>query len=170
MHHGNTPATDLRNAALVIEQVPGGWTRNTAVHPQTGGVCAMGALVLACGAGLTHNGHVFQLGSLGTSLGATQRYEEAHHALQAELRIIHGRTAVPYWNDEVAADAHAVVYTMRRAAERWEREHVTRAAERLVGDGPRIRYSHEVKFTYDELITAVEPKQKDLALASGPVA
>lgn len=189
LHCTDTPASDLRNAALVIEQ---GWTRGAMVNEHNGGVCALGAIRLATGTRLVREGaghclvcdahRPFRL--IGGDRG---RYGPAVRAL-AEALPRRGRfsgnaeTDVADYNDTLGflgpAGTRHVADLMRAAAARWESEHAREAGSvRPIfgvrrGDAP-ITAAEFYKMIACEtaVITAAElPARKELALAGGPAA
>lgn len=119
----NTPATVLRNAALVVEH---GWTRHTYTDRYTGNVCAMGAIHLASGASKLidvretspYNYGVESIQGVGSTLA-----DAAAAALSDELSVSRRgwHTSVTGWNDCTVACAADVAAMMRAAADRWEK-------------------------------------------------
>lgn len=120
---GNTPATDLRNAALVVEHC--GWTQGTVLRRNSGEVCAVGAIELATDYTLVMDdvklpGAVirrFNMAGTGSS-----REAATINALDRHLRAQRLRSHVESWNDQPGRTPVQVARAMRRAADRWERE------------------------------------------------
>lgn len=123
--NGNTVATDLRNAALVVEQ---GWAQDTMVDRVTGYVCADGALRLAAGAKLMRGGYsLFRVAPIdghegfgwGPEWAGSVRYVQASNWMEKSLglRLVH-------WNDCYAGSSQEVADKMREAADKWEEEHM----------------------------------------------
>lgn len=136
---GNTPATDLRNAALVVEQ-PGTWTRDTMFAESGGRVCALGAIEVAVAAKITTLDRArFHADPLPEVFwGANRkRVVAATHALAGTIR-----PSVPQWNDTVVTGPEEVAAQMRLAADRWEAENQlaqsVRQADLDLASGPVV--------------------------------
>lgn len=141
MYTGNTPASALRNAALVVEY---GWTRGSYIQPVTGDVCAMGAIILGSGASKLVTDERGLFGAQDILQPSTEWADivtATEQVLRADL-LEHNPNAyisVTGWNDEHAADATVVAATMRRAADRWEQEHqpaLVAQADLALASGP----------------------------------
>lgn len=179
----NTPATDLRNAALVIEQ---GWVQGAVIDERTGRVCALGAVRVSTGGRLArqapglccpvctaHRPYTLVGGDMG-------RYNAAVNELARLLPYGGGEAAVARYNDTflpASGGAEYMARLMRRAADRWEYEHAREAREVVVAARPVFRFDNEPTITAAEILKMVQfvdalpaPAQKELALAGGPSA
>lgn len=140
MYNGNTPATDLRNAAFVVE-MPGNWTRGTMFNNRTGAMCAGGAIHAVTNMKIVtvdYRGTRFDPQAV-LARGVTERLAAATFIL---MRSLDEALSIPYWNDNVVNGPEEVAAQMRLAADRWEAEN-------------------------PDLAQSV--RQADLDLASGPV-
>lgn len=130
MYNGNTPATDLRNAAFVVE-MPRNWTRGTTFEPSSGRMCAGGAIHAATNMKIVtiRSSNQAKVGSSGVRFDPQAVLTEAS---TLEARLLSATNAlqrslpdwnIAGWNDSVVTGPEEVAAQMRLAADQWESEH-----------------------------------------------
>lgn len=140
----NTVATDLRNAALVIEHA--GWTQGSDVDWETGGVCAVGSLNLAtrfklariCEVG-HHDAPSLWTQQTTSAYGQAETLRRAKAAEKWLERFTDGGL-ITEWNDEEGRSAVEVTALMREAADWWditERQLAATQADHELAGGPQ---------------------------------
>lgn len=129
---GNTPATDLRNAALVIEHA--GWVQGAAIGRVSGKVCALGALWIATGMRPAHVPQAWGDGEFWQLAGS-----EDGERFALAVRVLARWVGLPpaEFNDNRACSAVVVTTAMRDAADDWERRHLPPSqADLVLAAGP----------------------------------
>lgn len=142
----NTVASDLRNAALVIEYA--GWTQGTEVDCVDGSVCAVGSIGLATRTKLVKiavsNDSQARPVTTWTQAPVTEvdgemlrRYSAAERWLD---RFIEDGESVTGWNDDPERTDYEVIELMRLAADGWdmaENALVATQADHELAGGPQ---------------------------------